>query len=507
MKRAVLSAAVITVFTLSSQLVLFFSQIVAAAQFGAGLEMDAFLAASTLPQYIISVLLGSLGFVFIPFFIDYKIKGDEKMAYRLMVDLFNICIVVLGFISILGIIFAKPLILLTTPGLSEQGLALGVKVAYITWPTILATGALSLLTSIYQAEKKFKWQAFVPFVGALTTLGLLILLSPKLGIIGLAWATTCGVIVQVILLIRILASRGDYQFSFRNDPAVFQILKVVTPLILVAIVTKFTPLIDRFLASDLTEGSISHLNYAFKIIGVISILISTGGATVIFPKMASQVTSDNLEGLGNTMFAGLRMMWFIVAPSIAVGIPLALPVVLVLLNRGAFTIEDSIAVADLLKVYLFGLVGMALGSVTSKVFYVLKDTRTLAAFGSLEAAAYAGYTIYLTHLVGVIGIAVGYVIYFSGSIAWHLIFLGKKIGGFGQGRKTISSAMKISVAAIVGGIVANAIVTQFDHALVKIVIGGFLGLSSYLITLLLIGSQDLKDIIRIFWPGFASQSK
>ncbi|MDZ7646834.1 MAG: lipid II flippase MurJ [Cytophagales bacterium] len=148
MKDAFRSVFIITVFTFSSQLILFVCQIVAASFFGAGNELDAFLAASTLPQYIISVLLGSLGFVFIPFFIDLKTNANQAKAYRLMVSIFNNCIVFLGLITVVGIIFAKPLLELTAPGLGPAALEIGVKVAIITWPTILASGALSFLTEV-----------------------------------------------------------------------------------------------------------------------------------------------------------------------------------------------------------------------------------------------------------------------------------------------------------------------------------------------------------------------
>ena len=497
MKRAFLSAVIITVFTFSSQVILFIGQMVAAAQFGAGSDMDAFVAASALPQYLISVLLGSLGYVYIPFFVDYKTKGDEQKAYQLTTNLFNFCILFLGIVSFLGIIFSEFLLRITAPGLSPEVLKLGVKVAIITWPTILASGALSLLLSFYQAEKKYGWQAIVPFLGAIIHLSLLILLAPRLGVLGLAVATTAGVIAQVILLVNVITKSSRYQFKINwNDPSLHQILKLTIPLVLVAIVTKFTPVIDRYLASNLQEGSISHLNYAFKVITVISVLVSTGAATVIFPKMAQDASGSDIGALRNTLSLGLRSMWLIIAPLITIGLSLSLPVVVILFKRGAFTLEDSIAVSDLLKIYLLALISMSLGNVTGKGFYVLKDTRTLAIFGTVEVLAYAVYTVMLTRWLGITGIAIGYVIYFNLSLLWQVWILRRKLGNSG-GATIMKSFGKTFAAALAGGGLTYVSMTLTSVTLVQLVLGGLVGLIAYLFVLLLLGSTELKLLVDL----------
>lgn len=494
MKGAFRSAFIITLFTLAGQLVLFVSQIISAAIFGAGSDMDAFLAANTLPQYIITVLLGSLGFVFIPVFIDYKVKGKEDQAYGLAVRLFNTCILVLGIITILGIIFAEPLLQLTAPGLSPHSKEIAVRVAIITWPTILATGAFGLLSSIYQAEKRFNWQAGVPLIGAVVNLTLLLLLARWLGVIGLAIAASSSIIIQVFLLLKILIVPGRYKFALNwKDPGLVQVFRLALPLITVAFLTKFTPIIDRFLASGLKEGSISHLNYAFKIASVAAALISMGGATVIFPKMSLDVSNNDLNELRRTMSFGLRIMWLIIAPIVTIGFSLALPMIIVLLKHGEFTYDDSVIVSDILKIYLIALISMCLGSITGKGFYALKDTKTIAVFGIIESFAYAIYTIYLAQWLGVIGIAIGYAIYFNVSLIWQLLILNNRTGKKGD-YLIVKSFSKTIFAALAGGAFSYLITVFISMPMIQLIAGGIIGLVVYLTALLLIGSEELKII-------------
>ena len=494
MKDAFRSAFLVTIFTFSAQLVLFVAQIISAALFGASAEMDAFLAANTIPQYIVTVLLGSLGFVFIPFFVDFKAKGNEEKAYDLAVILFNNCIFFLTAITIIGVLFTRPLLQVIAPGLSPEALDLGVKVGIVSWPSILATGTLSLLSSIYQAEKKFSWQAAVPFIGAILTLILLIFLGPSLGVIGFAIATTLGAFLQVVLLLKTILKRGNYSFKLGwGDHNLRHVAYLAAPLIFVSLITKFTPVIDRYLASDLPEGSISHLNYAFKIITTLALMISVGGTTVIFPKMASNVSGSDLSGLRATISMGLRTMWLIVAPIVAIGISLSLPLIITLFNYGEFKVSDSLTVANLLKVYIVALVPICLGNITNKGFYVLRDSKTLAIMGPIEVLTYAAYTFYLTKWLGIAGIAVGYVLYFNLSLFWQLIILNLKTGSK-NGRTIIKSFSKTFLAAGIAGLLTYGVTLFTSATILQLILGGATGLTSYLVVLQILGSSEIKMI-------------
>ena len=150
MKHAFRSALIVSLLTLAGHGVLFLTQMIIAAYFGATSEMDAYLAASTLPSYLVTIIMGSLGYVFIPVFVEHRSRGTEGRAYDLALSLLNWCSLILGMATLLGIVFARELIHLSAPGLSSKTMDLAVQVAIVTWPTILASGPLYLLSRIYQ---------------------------------------------------------------------------------------------------------------------------------------------------------------------------------------------------------------------------------------------------------------------------------------------------------------------------------------------------------------------
>jgi putative peptidoglycan lipid II flippase len=59
------------------------SQVITAAFFGAGAEMDAYLTAMVVPLYLQAVLLSGLSFVFIPAFVNEEAKGNDENAWAL----------------------------------------------------------------------------------------------------------------------------------------------------------------------------------------------------------------------------------------------------------------------------------------------------------------------------------------------------------------------------------------------------------------------------------------
>lgn len=498
MQSALRSTAIISVFTLIGQVLAMLTQMGVAAIFGVSAEMDAFLAATSLPTYVTTVLLGSLGYVFIPFFVSSRIRGREREAYELASALLNNCILLLFFIALFGVLFAKPLLKIAAPGLSREALELGVKVSIVSWSSIIVSGALCVLTSVCHAEKKFVWQAIVPIAGGLANLVLIWILSASVGIISLAIGSAVGLVCQVALLASAFGRRAEYQFKFNwSNIDLKQIFMLLIPLVLVAAVTKSTPLIDRFLASDLDAGSISYLNYATKIVVLLAALISTGGSTVIFPKLSADASIDAHVKIRDTLSLGVRFTWLAVAPVIAIGVAVATPAVSVLLRRGRFSETDVLEVAALLKIYLFAIIGMSIGSVTSKGFYVLKDTKSLSVFGIIETVAYLAYSFVLATRLGVSGVAIAGVIYFNLSIVWQLLILNKKLGSF-EIRNFTMSSVKILIAAAISGAVAFFVGEVIPSVPGKVVAGVMIAGIVYFSLLRLFGSEELRVLFGAF---------
>ena len=421
--------------------------------FGSRPDMDAFVAANTLPDYLAAVILGSLIVVFIPVFIEYRAAGQNKDAWIVASSVINGCLLLIGVVLLLAMVFARPILQVTVPGLTAPTLDLAAQVALITWPAVLLTCVFSLLVGVYQAEGHFGLPAVVSFIGQLANLLLVLLLTPRWGVLGVAVAAFVNIALQVAGVSAI--GRGADRYRARinwQHPGVRQVLILLAPLLLLGVFSRWTPVIDRFLLSGLPSGSIAHVNYAFKLVEVLAGLLSTGIAVVVFPRMVLNVSEKDLGGLRATVSLSLRLMWLAVAPAMTIGVALALPAVTLLLQRGQFLPEDSAAVAGLVRLYLLALVGMSLGTVTGRSFYALRQTRLVAQIGILQALIYVGYDALLVNRLGVVGIALAYTLYFNVSLLWQLLLIRRKTGA--AGILITRSFIRTGAAAVIAGLAA-----------------------------------------------------
>jgi putative peptidoglycan lipid II flippase len=485
------STVIVYLASLAAQAVGVVTQIVVAKLFGARAEMDAFLAACTLPQYLITVLTASLGAVFIPVFVEYTRKGQTEEAWRIARGLLNQCVAFLACLVIFGLLFARPLLKWTTPGLTGATMDLAVRVALVTWPCILATGVMSLLVGLYQAQEYFTRSVMVPLLGSVVNLALIPILATKWGVAGLAAAGTLSVFFQVFMLLPILR-RSQFSFTFAWDhPGIRSVWHLLWPLLLSNVLIRWTPVVERYLASGLPEGSIAHLGYAFKLLTYLTVFVSAGIGTTFFPRLASSAANADPGELRHTLALGLRLIWLMVAPVIAVGIVLSLPLVSALLQRGRFLPADAQSVAHLLVLYLPALAAMSLGSVTGRAFYAIKATRFIAGMGVIEAILYVAYTVLLARSWAASGIVLGYVLYFSLSLLWQLPFLWLRTGRTG-GRTTIISFSKTALAALAAGMAAWAAARGSAHPWTQLALGSSAGLTAYAATLLAVRSSELR---------------
>jgi putative peptidoglycan lipid II flippase len=186
----------------------------------------------------------------------------------------------------------------------------------------------------------------------------------------------------------------------------------------------------------------------------------------------------------------------------AVGFFLSLPIVIMLFQRGQFLYSDATVVAEVLQIYLMAVIGMSMGSITSKVFYALKDTKTLAILGCVEAVVYVGYATYLTRLFGTHGLAISYAVYFNLSLLLQLFILKYKIGG--KGIRLLKSIAKITVASILSGAVAYFTKEHILSVFLQVIISSTIGVITYLLVMYVLNSSELMFItngINKIWQG------
>ncbi len=162
---------------------------------------------------------------------------------------------------------------------------------------------------------------------------------------------------------------------------------LVAPVLLFALTRQSQVLVERFLASTLPAGAISHLNYAQKV-AQIPMTLSLMLCTVTFPVVAQAIAEGDTERARRRVERDLALAAWVVLLGAASVIACAPQIIELLFQRGAFTARDTAATATVMRVYALGLLGHTLVGALVRSYFS-SDRPTWYPLGAMAAGIVA----------------------------------------------------------------------------------------------------------------------
>jgi putative peptidoglycan lipid II flippase len=177
-------------------------------------------------------------------------------------------------------------------------------------------------------------------------------------------------------------------------------------------------------------------------------------ATVILPKLATQISERAVEEYFQTIDWALRLVLLVVFPAAVALVALAYPLMVTLFQYGEFSVEDARMAARSLVAFSPGLIGFVLVKVLAPGFYARKDTKTPVRAGVIAMVVNALCAVILTKalLFGHVGLAAAVSI--SGIVNAGLLYRYMvRDSGYTSGPGMGGFVVKTAAAAIVMGVV------------------------------------------------------
>jgi putative peptidoglycan lipid II flippase len=370
------STIVVMAATLASSILGFGREVVNARFYGTQAELDAFLAAATIPTILFGVFNGALVSALVPVFSDYVARGDDESACRLGSTVFNSLLIGLSALAVVSWWLAPVYVPLVAHGFHGAELATTIEMTRWLMPSVVATSLAGVVTAMLNARHRFSASAAQGIAINLVTIATVYAFVPRLGIYALVLGTTLGLNAQLVvqlpaaLRLRMLRPVLDVR-----HPGLAKIWLMLGPIVVGSAAGQIAIFFDRHFASTLTPGYISGMNYATKLVGFPQQIFAAAIATVIFPLLASQFASANPAGIKRSLVMGLRLVNFITIPSVCGLIVLARPIVAALFERGAFHTSATDLCSGLLPYAASGLVGLAACIVLTRCCFACKETR------------------------------------------------------------------------------------------------------------------------------------
>src|SRR5688572_11712523 len=386
------SAGLISGLTMLSRILGLVREQVFAALLGAGAYADAFQVAFRIPNLLRDLFSeGALSAAFVPTYARALKEGGPERAHQLSARLMSVLFVVLALIVLLGLVFTRPLVSFLAPGFDPAKTATTVLLTRIMLPFLPLVSFAALAMGMLNAEGRFGVPAAAPAMFNVVSITWALVLwalgfGPAEVAIGWAIGTVLGGAAQFGVQVPSLWKRG---FRFRpewqpGDPGIRSVATLMLPATIGLAAVEVNIIVSTKFASH-EDGAVAWLGYAFRILYLPIGIFGVAVGTVATSGLARSAAAGDVSGLRETLRRALGTVAFLSIPATAGLIVLAVPIVRLLFERGAFTPSDTVHTGDALALYAVGLVAYASVKVLAPAFYALARPRIplLASFSAV----------------------------------------------------------------------------------------------------------------------------
>ena len=411
-----------SIFTNSSGILIsritgFIRDLMTASILGANVYSDIFFIAFKFPNLFRSIFAdGAFTQAFIPSYAKskYKIRFSSIIFLQILAFLIVLSLIVTMFSHL----FAKAFAI----GFSEETINLAAPLFAINFYYLPLIFVVTFMGALLQYKHHFATTAYSTALLNLSMIASLIIakgLEQYTITFYLSFVVIFGGILQVIVhMIAIRRANLGKIFIFKNHKKKEEnkFYKNFFAATLGSSTMHISAFIDTWLASMLISGSISYLYYANRVFQLPLAIFAIATSIALFPMVAKAIKNKNEDEALKLMKKSALILFAVLTISMIVGIVFDKFIIELLFQRGAFTSEDTINTALILKMYLIGLLPFGLAKIFSLWLYAKEQQVLTAKISAQSLVANIIFSLILIKPFGAAGLA------FSGTLSGFVLF-------------------------------------------------------------------------------------
>lgn len=502
-KTIVGAAAIVGILSFASRFVGLFRDRILAGTFGAGETLDMYYAAFKIPDLFFQlIVVGALSASFIPLFTNQYRNVSKQEAWKFTNNILHLLGMVVVGITIVLMIFARPLASLVAPGfdaIMQNQVAGFMRIMFLS--QILLAGSM-VFGSMLQSLKRFILYAVAPIVyNAGIIIGALVFVD-HLGPIGLAWGVVFGALLHVCLQFY-----GAYQVGYRysflanwRSADAKEMARMTMPRMLSIGVSQLLFITLSIMATTMGTGSVTMFQFAYNIqffpVGIIGISY----AIAAFPAFSEHLGEGRFDDFRESFSSTVRQVLFFMVPMMLLFLIMRTQVVRIIVGAGAFDWNATITTADALAFFALTCIPQALVFILARAFFALRDTATPLTAGIVSTLFGIISAFLLESHFGVVGLAMAYsfAALVNATLLW--VPLRTRVGSLDELR-ILQAFMKITIAglgcAIVMQLLKPVTVQLFSlntlfGVLMQVVVAGGAGMLVYLVLAHFLKVEELR---------------
>ena len=330
-----------------------------AFKLGLSEDSDTFYVAYTLP-YILSNLIYSTGqFSLVPFFSTLRVQEGEEKLWAGLHSVANLAFWAMSGVALMGALATPLIVRVIAPGISRYQAEVATQMCVWLFLIIVPAGVVEVLRSFLFSQQRFAVASAAGLFRNVTVIASIWITFRSYGVFSIVLGYLLGYLVQLIALsIQLIASfRVQVPKVRRSGSEAFRHLRGATGAQLASALTwQGLVLVERMIASFLPPGSLTALNYGFKIFTTLSELVAGSLGTAVLPSLVSAVARKTPQEEERTYRHALELNLMALFPLTLLCLLLDQQIIRFVFERGNFTRQATELMAQVFFWYSLSLI-------------------------------------------------------------------------------------------------------------------------------------------------------
>ena len=443
-------AGIVMLLILASRLLGFFRERAIADVFGVSEATDAFRSAFLLPDFMYFLLIaGGLNAAFVPVFSEYLAKDEEESAWRLAGTFLGIIVLILLVMVALGMLFTEAFTPLVAYGYQGEQRELLAQLIRFMFPAVFFTAMAGVGMGVHRAYRSYSMPMWGPIAYNAAIIASIYLLGQRLGVVGMAWGTVAGAILNFAIQLPFVLKKAIGRFKIDlAHPGLRRVLRLMGPAVISLSIYQFNFTLNSNLASGLPEGAPTAMRIGQTIVQLPLGVFAMAIGMVLLPTLSRLIAKGEMSAFKDTFSQGLRAVYFVMIPS-AVGLAvLREPLIRLLFETGEFNADDTRLSAYALLFFTVGIWAQAAIQVLTQVYYSLQETAALVKVSVVAIVVNAALSFLLLRFTpwGLGALALALSLTSIVNMLNYLYLLKKRIGSV-DGRRLVRTVLQSAGAS------------------------------------------------------------
>ncbi len=489
----------ITVVTFASKILGFVREMLLARFFGTSYIVDAYLMAIAIPSILFGGISTSTSVTYIAVYTEIDEKQGKKASNNFTSNMLIISFFLSLILTTIGLLFTEEIVRLLASGFKGEAYFLTVKFLRISFFALVAITIRNIFMSFLHCNNGYIIEKISSLTFNFVNIAIVII-SGLYNYKFLMYGYTFGYFIFMIMTLINSSAKGyKFRIKFDIDKNVKKVFYLSLPVFIGSMANQINLLVDKTIASNLKEGSISALNYAHVVNSFVFNLMTIAVITIVYPYFSKQISKNDMTGFKNTLTKGINLLIIFLMPALIGSVVLAKPTIVFLYERGAFSSSATNMTYTAFIFYSIGIMGMGLKGLMIRAFYSLQNTKIPMIIGLISVGINVTLNFILVRFMEHNGLALATSISATVTVLPLAILLRKKIGSFAL-MDSMKLFLKSSFSAILmGGAVyllygflSSVIGIGFVKELVSLCIAVLLGALVYFSIMKLLKVKELK---------------